>query len=709
MPPLIMGRDTPLYACLEKHRRSTRTATRWPASCATCTRPTPTRKEVIDVAKGLEGLRRQDGIHAAAVVITKDPLTEYLPIQRKPESGQAPEDAPVVTQYEMHGVEELGLLKMDFLGLRNLDVITDTRRADRAYATAIERRHRQRRRSTTPQTLRAAAPGRLHRRVPAGGRRRCARSCARWRRPSSRTSPRSSPCTGRGRWRPTCTTTTPTGRTAASRSSTSTPTPRRSWATPTALMIYQESVMRVAQKFAGYSLAEADNLRKACGKKIRELIAKERDEVRRRLRGDRVRRRPRHEWFDIIEPFADYAFNKTHATATGSSPTRPPTSRRTTRSSTSPPCSRASSRPREGGGLPRRVPHHGHRGARARRQPVGERLHAGLDAEDGASQILFGLSAVRNVGEGLVEHIVSEREENGPYADFYDFCERVDTEVLNKRTIESLIKAGGVRLARPPPPGPARGVRADRRPDRRPAARSTTWASCRCSATLEDGRRRSTSRIRIPDLEFEKKQRLAFEKEMLGLYVSRPSADRGRGRAAAQDRLHASPSWRTPTTAPMRTIGGVVTGLQRKWTKKGDLMAVFQLEDLQGTDRGDGLPEDDGGGRPQARRRRRGHRVGPGRQARGHPEVHPTRGRAVRADGRLDAAAAAQPARTGRLSDEMVQQLKELFLDFPGDSEVHILLGERQVLRLPDQFLVSTQSGLVGELRALLGADAVVS
>ena len=77
---------------------------------------------MIDVAKGLEGLRRQDGIHAAAVVITDEPLTEYLPVQRKPD-GNNPDDAPVVTQYEMHGVEELGLLKMDFLGLRNLSVI----------------------------------------------------------------------------------------------------------------------------------------------------------------------------------------------------------------------------------------------------------------------------------------------------------------------------------------------------------------------------------------------------------------------------------------------------------------------------------------------------------------------------------------------------------------------------------------------------------
>ena len=83
----------------------------------------PDAKLVIDVAKGLEGLRRQDGIHAAAVVITHEPLTEYLPVQRKPEPGADPADAPIVTQYEMHGVEDLGLLKMDFLGLRNLSVI----------------------------------------------------------------------------------------------------------------------------------------------------------------------------------------------------------------------------------------------------------------------------------------------------------------------------------------------------------------------------------------------------------------------------------------------------------------------------------------------------------------------------------------------------------------------------------------------------------
>jgi len=122
MPPLVMGRDTPLWACFRedpKHADGYKVATELRDAYAA----DPDVKRVVDVAKGLEGLRRQDGIHAAAVVISNDPLTEHLPVQRKPEPGGRAEDAPIVTQYEMHAVEELGLLKMDFLGLRNLSVI----------------------------------------------------------------------------------------------------------------------------------------------------------------------------------------------------------------------------------------------------------------------------------------------------------------------------------------------------------------------------------------------------------------------------------------------------------------------------------------------------------------------------------------------------------------------------------------------------------
>ena len=187
-------------------------------------------KKVVDVAKGLAGLRRQDGIHAAAVVITREPLTEYLPVQRKPEPGGDPADAPIVTQYEMHGVADLGLLKMDFLGLRNLTVIeraldlieaSTGRRLDIDNVDLEDERTFEMLRRATPSGCSSWRAG------------PCGRSCARWRPPASTTSPPWWPSTGPGPWRPTCTTTSPTARTGASRSCASTPTWTRSWPTPT--------------------------------------------------------------------------------------------------------------------------------------------------------------------------------------------------------------------------------------------------------------------------------------------------------------------------------------------------------------------------------------------------------------------------------------------------------------------------------------------
>ncbi len=125
MPPLVMGRDTPLKYCLEESERYV-DGFKMAKELRDMVATDEDVAAVVAVARGLEGLRRSDGIHAAAVVITKDPLTEYVPIQRKPDKNLPLDQAPVVTQYEMHGVERLGLLKMDFLGLRNLDVITDT-------------------------------------------------------------------------------------------------------------------------------------------------------------------------------------------------------------------------------------------------------------------------------------------------------------------------------------------------------------------------------------------------------------------------------------------------------------------------------------------------------------------------------------------------------------------------------------------------------
>ena len=309
MPPLVMGRDTPLKYCFEqipKYADGYKAASELRAMYDA----DPDVKRVVDVAKGLEGLKRSDGIHAAAVVITKEPLTSYLPMQRKPEAGGRPEDAPVVTQYEMHGVEELGLLKMDFLGLRNLDVITDTdghgaRRQGSRSSTSTPFRSTTRRCSTS-----SAAATRWV--CSSSSRRRCGPCCARSRRPASTTSRavialyRPGPMSVNMHYDYAD---RKNGRQAVSYFHEDA---EEVLGDTYGLMIYQESVMRVAQKFAGYSLAEADNLRKAMGKKSARSWPRS---------GRRSRPAPNatgygqalgKQLFDVIEKFADYAFNKSH-------------------------------------------------------------------------------------------------------------------------------------------------------------------------------------------------------------------------------------------------------------------------------------------------------------------------------------------------------------------------------------------------------------
>ena len=309
MPPLVMGRDTPLKYCFEQHPKYV-DGYKAASELRGMYDVDPDVKKVVDVAKGLENLKRSDGIHAAAVVITKEPLTEYLPVQRKPESGQDPELAPVVTQFEMHGVEELGLLKMDFLGLRNLDVITDTvemLRAGKAPDFDIDAIAARRRADARP------APARVgHRRVPARGRPDAGLDA------SLKPTSFDDVAALVALYRP--------GPMAANMHNDY--ADRKNGRKPIeylhpdleellgdtyGLMIYQESVMRVAQKIAGYSLAEADLLRKAMGKKNREVIAAERAKFIAGCEATGYGRDLGTRLFDIIEPFADYAFNKSHA------------------------------------------------------------------------------------------------------------------------------------------------------------------------------------------------------------------------------------------------------------------------------------------------------------------------------------------------------------------------------------------------------------
>ena len=449
MPPMVMGRDTPLKYCFEespKYADGYKAAADLRAMYDT----DPDLKRVIDVARGLEGLKRSDGIHAAAVVITKDPVTDYVPIQRKPESGQEPADAPVVTQYEMHGIEDLGLLKMDFLGLRNLDVITDTVamiRAtrdpdfliedisldDEATFALLSRGDTmgvfQLESPPMRQLLKALAPNSfedvaaliaLYRPGPMGVNMHYDYADRKNnRKPVEYFHPDAEEVLG----------------------------------DTYGLMIYQESVMRVAQKFAGYNLAEADNLRKA----VRQEDPRDDGQGARLVRGRCGARRGTASCSASSSSTSSRSSPTTRSpratrSATASSRTRPRTSRRTTRSSTCPACSRASratsTRRRRTSPTAGRWASRCCRPTSTGRWPTSPRCPAEQMPADIAlplgspGAITFGLSAVRNVGEGLVELLVAERDENGMFTSFHDFAERVPEPVLNKRTVESLIKGG---------------------------------------------------------------------------------------------------------------------------------------------------------------------------------------------------------------------------------------------------------------------------
>jgi DNA polymerase-3 subunit alpha len=717
MPPLVMGRDTPLRACFEKtdgHEDGYAAAQGLREIYAS----DPDAAKVIDVAKGLEGLRRQDGIHAAAVVITRDALTEYLPIQRKPESGQDPAEAPIVTQYEMHGVEELGLLKMDFLGLRNLSVI------ERAL-DLIERAEGTRPdiddiplddEKTFEMLRRAESIGVFQ--LEGGAMRATLRALA----PTSFDDVAALVALYRpGPMAANMHRDYPELKNGRKQLSYLHPDMEAILADTYGLMLYQESVMRVAQKFAGYTLEEADNLRKACGKKNRKLIAAEREKFVQGCVANGYEEGLGTQLFDIIEPFADYAFNKSHAYGYGL------VAYQTAWLKAHYPVEYFAA-------LLTSVKDDKDKTA----VYLGECRVLGIDvmvpdvnrssaeftplAQAGQrSCIVFGLAAVRNVGESLVERVVAERTSGGEFCDFYDFCRRVDPMVLNKRTVESLIKAGAFDSLGHPRQGLLLVFEqiVDRMLDRRreeEAGIATLFGSLEAwsleaadSSVFDDGR------VPIPDTEFTKAQRLAFEKEMLGLYVSDHPL---KGFEAALSRLcdcaiadlkedDALVTDSLGREGQVRSVGGVVTALSRRYTRRGELMATFVLEDLRASIEVFVFPKvmaqvgpilvDDAICIVRGRVDTRDDQVKLVCMEVQRPEL------CAEGSGELKLRLP-----LSALTDGVVDRLKQLLSEHPGDEPVLLHLGHT-TLRLPSGFNVDSRRGLIGELRALLGSGAIVA
>ncbi len=714
MPPLVMGRDTPLKYCFEEHPEyieSYRAST----ELREMVEESPDAARVVEVAKGLEGLRRQDSVHAAAVVITDKPLTEYLPIQRKPEGRRGRiEDAPIVTQYEMNGLESLGLLKLDFLGLRNLDVIADClalikqTRGEAIDIDAVDLEDQ----CTFELLQRGDTIGVFQ--LESGPMRALIRSLAPTSfddvaalvalyRPGPMAANMHNDYADRKNGRQPVKFIHPDAEELLSETY--------------GLMIYQENVMRVAQKFAGYSLAEADSLRKAMGKKIREAMAQEREKFVAGVVDNGYEQSLGEELFDIIDRFADYAFNKSHSYGYGYIAYQiaylkanfPVEYLSALLTSVKAKLGSAAVYLNECRlmGIEVGVPDINRSESDFTPEP-----DLSPDARS-PGRIVFGLSAIRNVGVGFVAKVVEEREANGPFESFVDFVERINMDALNKRTTESLIKGGAFDSLGHSRKGLLQvheritEMTVERRKEHDMGVMSLF-------GDLDEGPT-FDERPEIPSEEFDKKSKLAHEREMLGLYVS----DHPLFGYEEQIRRKTTCTVTSLADEPDRasvTVGGSLTNLQRKWTNRGELMAFFDLEDLEGSvevlvfpatmkDYGEKLNDDTiviVRGRKESGRSSRGRGGGNDEDVKLlATEIdiveEPAKNPPVRL--RLEVAHHEQPK---------ISELKSVLEAHPGDCPVELHLSDRRVFRLPDEFAVDRSNGVVAELRALLGSNSIL-
>ncbi|HUX03608.1 MAG TPA: DNA polymerase III subunit alpha [Acidimicrobiales bacterium] len=582
MPPLVMGQDLPLEACFTpmpgyegRYTEASELRTLYGAD--------PEVQHVIDVAKGFVDKRRQDGIHAAAVVITKEPVLEYVPVQRKAGSNSSTEDAPIVTQYEATAIEKLGLLKMDFLGLRNLAII------ERALEH-IKRHHNidvdidhvplddakvftmlQRGDSIGLFQLEGDKMRQLMRRLAPTSFDDIAALVALYR-PGPLSENVHNDYADRKNHRQDVSfdhadLADILGETYG-------------------LMIYQEDIMRVATKIAGFSMTEADDLRKACSKKIREMIQAQRAKFVEGAEREGYGRELGETIFNKIEPFADYAFNKSHAYGyaliayqnawlKANYPVEYMAALLTSFRDDKDKASIYLNEARQMGitvGVP----------------DVNQSFAEYAPSLSRADTILFGLAAVRNVGEALVEKIVAEREAGGLFETVYDFVRRVDPVVLNRRSMESLIKAGSFDAL-----GVARlglllkideiiDVTLSRRKD-------LSLGISTLFALGVDGREDDWEGTEVPigDIEFEKPVKLDFEREMLGTYISdHPLYEVEDALASRTDGSIVSVRERAEDLAKVGrpvTVGGILSEVQIRTTKAGQQYARVVLEDLGGS------------------------------------------------------------------------------------------------------------------------------
>ncbi|MEI6476329.1 MAG: DNA polymerase III subunit alpha [Actinomycetes bacterium] len=568
LPPSIMGKDISLSGIFDTKNERYDEASEF----RTLYETDPDSKKVVDTARGLEGLKRQWGVHAAGVILSKEPLLDVIPIHRREADGA------IITQFDMGACEAIGLLKMDFLGLRNLSVLDDC--LLNITANCNENVVLETLTLDDPKTFALLGRGDTLGvfQLDGGPMRALLRSMV----PDSFADISAVIAL----YRPG-----PMGENAhnnyADRKNNRKPVvpihpelsvPLQEILGDTyGLIVYQEQVMAIAQKVAGFSLGRADLLRKAMGKKDREILDKEYVHFEAGMKHHNFSDAAIAELWKTLIPFSDYAFNRAHSAGYGvvsywtaylkaNYPTEYMaallTSVRDDKDKSALYLSES-----------RRM------GIRVLPPDVNE-----SDAEytPRGKDIRFGLAAIRNVGEGVVASIKKSRIEKGNFTSFGDFLAKVDVQVCNKKTIESLIKAGAFdsfEVSR-------KGLMAVHL-EAIDSIIETKRAEAVGQFDLFGGEEITSISgldIEIPPGEWEKALLLSYEREMLGLYVSdHPLLGVEHVLRSATDMTISELVDDDSPTEKIVTIGGLITSIQRKVTRQGASWAIVTVEDLEGS------------------------------------------------------------------------------------------------------------------------------
>ncbi|MFN2524665.1 MAG: DNA polymerase III subunit alpha [Actinomycetota bacterium] len=683
-PALIMGRDGGLANALET---SFELREAYAAGGAA--------KQIIDTALKIENLKRSAGIHAAGVVIGRDPLVEHVPLKRG-------EHGEIVTQFDMNGVEELGLLKMDFLGLRNLTVIELTReyiRRNKGVDVDVDgldlndpKVYEMLRRGDSDGVFQLESDGMrrllvqlkpdrfeqimaliaLYRpgpmeQIPAYIERKNDPSKVVYLHPALEEITRET----------------------------------------YGVLVYQEQIVLLLQKLAGYTPGEADLVRKAIGKKKRDIMAAEEPRfmegcTKLGLAEDEAQR-----LWSLIQPFADYSFNRAHSAAYAY------IAYQTAWLKAHHPVEYMAALLTSVRDNKDQKPYYLHI-ARKMGIPVliPDVNTSEMEFTPAGDSVRFGLSAIRHVGEGVVERIIEARTKHGSFNSFDDFCRKVDYTCLNKKTIESLIKAGAFESLGHTRKGllevfenACAEIMFERKQEE--AGQFSLFSS-----NGGDPREQESPRERpIPLDEHPKDILLAQEKEVLGLFVSDHPLLGIQGLLSRMtDASIASLSERP--AGDVVVVGGMIGGLSKKITRQGNIMVLADLEDLTGVSAEVIVFQS----------------VYEQHSADLHPDaILLVKGRVDR-DARDDsikliASEIHKPdlgedrplvinLPAGTCTPLLVTNLKQVLASHPGDKQVFLHLdggSKTTVLRLGSEFRVDASNGLHAELKVLMGPTALIS